>query len=197
MIKTRGLNQLICEPISYQGNLTVGHCSVVGYGDDVGPVTIGKDLTIGAFSILERNVTIGDDCEIGNYCTVYSDATIGSNVKLLSGSRVYWDAQVGDDAIVNGYVSADVIIEAGVRFFGRIAHSHRNHMRDWETTKEPSPIFRRRCFIGIGALIVGAVTIGEDAYVAAGEIVRSDIPDGTVYYKGKVFEKASFRGLIV
>ena len=197
MIVRHGLGHLICEPINYQGQLTVGHNSVVGYGDDAGPVNIGRDLTIGAFSIVERNVTIGDGCAIGNYCTVYSDATIGNNVKLLSGSRVYWDARVGDGAIVNGYVSADVIVEAEVRFFGRIAHSHRNHTRDWETTKEPSPIFRRGCFIGVGALIVGAVTIGEDAYVAAGEVVRTDIPAGTIYYKGRVFEKASFRGLIV
>lgn len=197
MIIEHGLNISIAPSLEYQGDLTVGHCSIIGCGDAAGPISIGRDVTIGAFSIVESNVVVGDRCEIGNYCTVYSESRLGDNVKVLSGSRVYWKAQVGDRAIVNGYVSANVVIESDVRFFGRIAHSHRNHTLDWESTEEPSPVFRRGCFVGVGAMIVGAVTIGENAYIAAGEIVRCDIPADTVFYKSRMFPKASFRGLIV
>jgi acetyltransferase-like isoleucine patch superfamily enzyme len=197
MIKTMGTGHYIADCIDHKGELTIGHCSAVGYGDAPGRAVFGMDVKIGAFSIIERNVTVGDNCEIGNHCMVFSDARIGRRVKLLSGSRVYWDADVGDDAIINGYVSGNVIVENSVRFFGRIAHSHRDHTRDWETTIEPSPVFRAGCFIGLGALIVGAITIGENAYVAAGETVRSDVPPNTVFYKGSLHDKRFFRGLIV
>lgn len=187
----------MCDSISFQGELTVGHCSTLGYGGDSGEVSIGYNLKIGAFVAVERNVIIGDNCEIGNYCTVHSDSKIGNNVKILSGSTVYWGAVIGDGAIINGNISERVVIEQDVRFFGKIAHSHRDHTRDWDTTEEPSPVFRRGSFIGLGAMIVGAINIGENAYVAAGEIVRADLPDNSVFYKNSVYDKKKFRGLIV
>lgn len=197
MITKIGDHVNVSDIVSYTGTLSIGHCSILGYGEKKGKILIGADLKIGAFSIIEYCTDIGDRCEIGNYCTIYSGSTIGNEVKILSGSRVYWDAIVGNRAIINGYVSANVVIEDDVRFFGRIAHSHRNHTLDWETTEEKSPIFKRGCFIGLNALIIGAVTIGENSYIAAGEIVRCNIPPDSVFYKDQIFDKRKFRGFII
>ena len=38
------------------------------------------------------------------------------------------------------------------------------------------PILRRRCRIGIGAVLVPGVEIGEEAFVAAGAVVTKDVP---------------------
>lgn len=200
MIYKKGLNIYIDPTVKFLGSADVGHCSVLGYDDgsmhESGNTIVGNNVKIGAFSIIEKNCYIGNNVEIGNYCTIYEDSYVDDNAKILSGSRVYWGAKVGKGAIVNAYVSANVIIEEDVRFFGRIAHSHRNHTLDWETTVEASPIFKRGCFVGLGALIIGSITIGEYAYVAAGEILRFDIPPNTIFYKGILYNKKDFRGLI-
>ena len=43
----------------------------------------------------------------------------------------------------------------------------------------------------------GEIEIGENSYVAAGEIVRCNIPPESVYYKGRIYEKKYFRGIII
>ena len=200
MINKIGLNIMIDQSVEFFGDAEIGHCSAIGYDDgtmsDSGITKIGKNVKIGAFTIVEKNCIIGDCVEIGNYCTIYEDAIIGDRVKILTGSRIYWGAKIGSESIINAIISANVIIEDSVRFFGRIAHSHRNHTLDWETTEELSPLFKKNCFIGLGALIIGNITIGERAYVAAGEVLRFDLPPDTVFYKGKIHDKQNFRGLI-
>lgn len=196
MIIEEGENIFVSNSIDYEGTLTIGHCSIIGKKSEHSNIYIGLNLQIGAFSIIENDVLIGDNCEIGNYCTIYSDSKIGNDVKILSGSRVYWDAVVGNRCIINGYVSANVIIEDDVRFFGRIAHSHRDHTLDWENTVEESPIFKKGSFIGLGALIIGAVVIGEGAYISAGEKIQYNVPPNSIVYKGKMYNKEIFRGLI-
>ena len=41
-------------------------------------------------------------------------------------------------------------------------------------------VLRRACRIGGGAVLVPGVEVGEEAYVAAGAIVTSDVPPGQV-----------------
>lgn len=201
MIRMRGLNIYVDPTVNFVGDAEVGHCSALGYDDgtmhEPGITTIGHNTKVGAYSIIEKNCYIGNAVEVGNYCTIYEDVYIGDNVKVLSGSRVYWGAKVGDGAIINALISANVIVEENVRFFGRIAHSHRDHTLDWESTVEASPIFRQGCFVGLGALIVGSITIGERAYVAAGEVLRFDLPPDTIFYKNRIYDKKIFRGLII
>lgn len=200
MIYKRGLNIFIDPKVSFAENADIGHCSVLGYDDGTmhadGTTYIGDNFKMGAFSIVEKNCFIGDNVEVGNYCTIYEDAYVDDNAKILSGSRIYWGAKIGKGAIINAFVSSNVIIEENVRFFGRIAHSHRDHTLDWETTIEASPIFKKDCFIGLGALIIGDIIVGERSYVAAGEILRFNLPADTVYYKEKIYDKKKFRGLI-
>ena len=41
-------------------------------------------------------------------------------------------------------------------------------------------VVRRRAAIGSGAIILGGVTIGEDAMIGAGAVVTSDVPAGVL-----------------
>jgi acetyltransferase-like isoleucine patch superfamily enzyme len=91
----------------------------------------------------------------------------------------------------------DVVMEENVRFFGQLAHSHRNHTLSWKKTREPSPVFHKNCMIGVGALVIGPVEVGENSYVASGEVLRYDLPANSVLYRGEVYPKSAFRGLII
>ena len=197
MIQYKGQNIVVSSNIEYTNTLTVGHCSIIGGTDTDCPVKIGENLIVGAFSIIEPGVQIGSNCEISHNCIVYTNVVIGDNVKILDGSRIYSNTIIGNGSIINGGVSERTIIGENVRFFGRIAHSHRNHTLDWDNTNEPSPVFKTGSFIGINALIIGNICIGQNSYIAAGEIVRFNIPDNMVFYKGKLFNKERFREFIV
>ena len=41
-------------------------------------------------------------------------------------------------------------------------------------------VLKRGCYVGVGALLLPGVTIGERAVVAAGAVVTRDVPAGTV-----------------
>jgi acetyltransferase-like isoleucine patch superfamily enzyme len=197
MIQEMGRNIFIAENIHYEGDLTIGHCSAIGLGATTPNIKIGKYLKIGSFCLIDNNVTIGDYCVIEDGCYIYKNTIIGNEVRILNGSRIFGKTKIGDRSIINGSVSQRVIIEEDVRFFGRIAHSHRDHTLDWKTTVEPSPVFRKACIVGINALIIGDVEIGENSYIAAGETVRCDVPANSVFFKGEIHDKRKFRGLII
>ena len=201
MIIEKGLNIYVSPTTKYIDTLEIGHCSIIGSFDDVHEsssiVNIGRNLKMGAFCKISNNVTIGNDCVIEDNCFIYHSTTIGNNVTLVAGSKIFARCQIGDNVIITGAISQRVVIEDNVRYFGMIAHSHYNRTLPWKTTSEPSPVFRKGCIIGVNTLIIGDVEIGENAYVAAGEIVRCNVPADSVYYKGKIYEKKHFRGIVV
>jgi acetyltransferase-like isoleucine patch superfamily enzyme len=127
---------------------------------------------------------------------VGAGARIGSGTKLLYGSQLFNNCRIGRNCIVGGDVSERVVLEDNVTFMGSIAHSHRNPTADWDTTDEPSPVFKRGCVVGVEALIIGGITIGEGAYIGAREVVRTDVPPQTVVYKGKWRPMAEWRGFL-
>ncbi|MBN8682305.1 MAG: acyl-ACP--UDP-N-acetylglucosamine O-acyltransferase [Chitinophagales bacterium] len=49
---------------------------------------IGKNVTIGAFTVIEEDVEIGDDCWIGNNVTIMNGARIGNNCRIFPGAVV-------------------------------------------------------------------------------------------------------------
>lgn len=189
-------SNIISSDVIFSGMYEIGHYNVIGKMSNNSHIIIGNNFKMGSFSKIEDNVHIGNNCYLGDYCGIYQLCELGNNVIIEHGSRIYARCKVGNNVIISGNVSQRVIIEDGVRFLGRIAHSHRDHTRDWKKTIEPSPIFRKGCFIGINSLIIGNVEIGENAYISAGEIVRTNVPKDSVLLKGKIYPKSFFKGFI-
>lgn len=186
----------IIENITFGENVKLGRFCILG--DAALPTTnVGDNVTIGDYCKIAGNVIIGNGCAIEDNCLIYKGSILGENVRLVNGSKVFGRCEIGNNSIINGSISQRVIIEENVRFFGRIAHSHRNHNLDWKTTAEPSPVFKKGCFVGINALIIGPIVIGENAYVGAGEIVRQNVPDNYAFIKGRLIEKSKLRGFII
>lgn len=175
-------------------NVSIGDYTIIG--SKHGDVTIQQNTKIGDFCKIEGNVTIGKNCSIGDYSLICKNTQIGDNVTILPGSKIYSKCNIGNNVIINGSVSQRVNLEDNVRFFGRVAHSHRDHTLDWKATEEKSPIIKKGAIVCIDALIIGPVEIGENAYISAGEIVRFNIPQNKILYNGRLFDKDKFRGFI-
>lgn len=191
------MNNIISLDVQLDSSCQIGKFNIIGRDTNASCVKIGSNLKLGSYSKIEDDVVIGSNCQIGDYCGVYYKTEMGDNVVLEHGSKIFARCKIGNNVIINANVSQRVIMEDGVKFFGRIAHSHRNHTVSWKDTIEPSPVFKKNSFIGINALIIGDVIIGENSYISAGEIVRTNIEPNKVVYKGKVYDKGFFKGLIV
>ena len=189
-------NIFISKNVNVEG-LKIGNFSMIG-DDNEQPrnLTLGKNISIGRFCFIEGTVFIGDNFILDDYCAVYSGAKIGNNVKLLYGKKIYGNAQIGNNCIIGGNIPERCILGDKVTFMGEVAHSHYNPMLDWDTTDEPSPTIGDGSIIGVNALIVGGITIGNNCYVSAGEIIRTNLEDNMVFLKGKVIPISKFKGLI-
>ena len=82
---------------------------------------IGKNVTIGPFSVIEAGVIIGDDSNIGSHTVIDQKTSIGKNCKIFSNIHIYHGTNIGDNAIIH---SGTVIGSDG---FGFVTDQDINH----------------------------------------------------------------------
>jgi serine acetyltransferase len=195
--ETIGTGIFVHDKVKIGKNVTIGHCSCIGFGDpDDGEIIIEDNVSIGAFCVIHFGAIIRESANIDHKCVIGIEAEIGRNTQVLSGKEVTFKAKVGANCIIGGNVADRTIIEDDVRYFGEIAHTHRDASLSWDGTEEPSPIIYKGSFVGVNALIIGARKIGPCAYVGAGEIVRTDVGEGIALIEGKRQTVKSLRGFI-
>lgn len=177
-------------------NVSIGHGSCIGFGDPLDrEIIIGDNVSIGAFCVVHFGVTIGSECSIDHYCRIGEDAVLGKKTRLLYGKHVYDLATIGDSCIIGGHVADRTVIEDNVTYMGEIAHSHRDPTLDWDENEEPSPFIGKGSIVGVNAILLGGIKVGPCAYIAAGEIARTDVPEGKILYKGELKNLSDMRGM--
>lgn len=124
---------------------------------------IGEGTRIGNFVLIRDRTIIGNECVIGSYVDIEGDARIGNRVSLQSGC----------------YITRGVLIEDDVFCGPRIVTMNDKRI----TYRRSSLVFDRRAprilraaRIGGGSMLCPGVTIGENAFVAAGSVVTRDVP---------------------
>ena len=177
--------------LDVRGNISVGKdCSIdvnvilegeIVLGDNVsiGPNSILKDVEIGNNTVIEAfshlvSSKVGSNCSIGPYARlregsyVDDEAKIGNFVetkktKIGKSSKAnhfayLGDAEIGDESNVGaGTITCN--------YDGKNKHK----------TKIGS-----KSFVGTNSSLVAPVTIGSNAYVAAGSVITKDVPDNAL-----------------
>jgi UDP-2-acetamido-3-amino-2,3-dideoxy-glucuronate N-acetyltransferase len=189
---------IISSKTIFEGDYSLSHNVIIGYkhGKSEHPTILGKDIKIGSFTVIEDDVRIGHSSYVDHYCAVNSGTRIGVNSRILYGAKIHSNCQIGNNCIIGGDIPERIVIENDVTFLGAIAHSYRNATYDWDEVDEPSPTIKEGSVIGLNALIIGGINIGSNCYVGAGEILRHDLPNNSVYLHGRVHQIVQFRGLI-
>lgn len=182
----------------FNGNASVGFCSYVGYEatDETDSVCVGDGVCIGAFCLIEGGVHLADGVEVDHYCRISYGSRIGIGTRVLYRAQIFDEVLIGENCIISGELVDRTIVEDCVRFQGETAHLHTDTTGDWDETVEPSPIIKRGSFVGVGAILIGGITIGPRAYVAAGERVTCDVPEGMFLKGGELRRIADLRGMI-
>lgn len=136
----------------------VHHSSFVDQG-----AVIGRGTKIWHFSHILSGARIGERCSFGQNVSVAGGTVIGDNVKVQNNVSIYEGTIIEDDV----FLGPSCVLT-------NVSNPRSQVLRKslYEGT-----LLRRGCSIGANATIVCGTTIGRYAFVAAGAVVVSDVPD--------------------
>jgi bifunctional UDP-N-acetylglucosamine pyrophosphorylase/glucosamine-1-phosphate N-acetyltransferase len=171
-------------------------------------VDVGADTVIHPCVFLERGTRVGAACEIHSGARIVSstigDRAIIRNHTVITDSTVAADAQVGPFAHlrpggnVGEHARVGNFVELKQTTLG--AYSKANHLAylgnatigsrvnvgagtitcNYDGMKKYDTVIEDQAFVGSNATLVAPITIGRDAYIAAGSAVTADVPAGAL-----------------
>lgn len=143
------------------------------------PAEVGEGATICAGAVLVAGARVGPRAVVGDQANVRERAQIGEGTVVGRGSAVDNDVVVGDRVRIQTgcYITAystiedDVFVAPGVTLTND--HTMARHGRERPIK---GATLRRACRVGGGAVLLPAVEVGEEAFVAAAAVVTRDVP---------------------
>ncbi|HBI27280.1 MAG TPA: hypothetical protein DDY25_06100 [Peptococcaceae bacterium] len=154
--------------------------STVKEEHELKPLLIGRNCTIGTGVIVYQGTEMQDSCFLGDNSSVRENCQLGEAV--LIGQRVVVEngVEIGDYTKIQtgAYITASTEIEEHVFVAPMVTTTNDNYMGRTEKrfADRRGPTFKKGCRIGGGVILLPGVTIGEEAFIAAGSIVPRDIP---------------------
>lgn len=133
---------------------------------DVQSKIIGNNTKIWQYCVVLPNAIIGDNCNICSHCFIENHVKIGNNVTIKNGVYL-WDG---------------IEIEDEVQIGPNVTFTNDKYPRAKQPFNIQKIIIKKRASIGAGSIILGGVTIGENAMIGAGSVVTKDIPDNELWF---------------
>jgi UDP-2-acetamido-3-amino-2,3-dideoxy-glucuronate N-acetyltransferase len=171
------------------------------HGSFISPLaTLGSDVRIGRFCIVEDGVELADGVVLEDYAMVQAGSRIGARTKIGTytkvgrGVRIGADCsftsfceirdqcQLGDRVLMGsrGTLSAGTVVEDEVVMkYAFVVTDTPDLLKNNE--KSPGRLKRKSRF-GASVVIMPSVTIGENAEIGACSQVRKDVPDNQVWF---------------
>lgn len=158
---------------SIDDSATVGY----EYDSDAAPTTIGSNGTIRAGTIIYCDVTIGEDFATGHNALIREETTIGDDVLVGTNSVIDGYSEVGSHVSIQTgvYVPSHTTIEDNV-FLGPCCVLTNDSYPIRQEADLEGPTIEKGASVGANATILPNVTVGENAFVAAGAVVIDDVP---------------------
>jgi acetyltransferase-like isoleucine patch superfamily enzyme len=148
-------------------------------GGELEPLVLEEGVVICAQAIVFAGSRIGAGSIVGDQAYVRERTTIGADTVIGRASGIDNDVTVGDRVRIQSqvYVTAYSLVEDDV-FVGPCAMTTNDDKmgRLERGTPLRGATLRRACRVGGGAVLLPGVEIGEEAFVAAGAVVTSDVP---------------------
>lgn len=153
--------------------------------ETVPPSVIGNDCIVGTSAVIYAGCTLGNKVLVADLATVREAVTIGEGTIIGRGAAVENKCSVGSYCKIetNVYLTAYSVVEDRCFLAPCVATSNDNFVG---RTKERFKHFKGLTLkkggrVGTHATILPGKTIGEDALVAAGALVTSDLEPRKVY----------------
>ena len=173
-------------------------------------VKIGQDTVIHPFTILSGVTDIGEDCQIGPGARIsdskigsgvsvrdshvvaseVGDGTrIGPFANLRPGSATGKNCKIGDFVELKNAQLADGVSAGHLTYLGDAEIGPRTNIGagtitcNYDIFRNPTKsttVVGADVFIGTHSTLVAPVTVGDDAYTAAGSVITEDVPPGAL-----------------
>jgi acetyltransferase-like isoleucine patch superfamily enzyme len=146
---------------------------------DVGQLALAAGVTICSGAVVFAGATLGEQAIVGDQSFVRERSSVGAGSVIGRGSVIDNDVSLGARVRVqsNVYLTAFSIVEDDVFVGPGVVTTNDDTMaRHPPGAPLRGATLRRACRIGGGAVLTPGVEIGEEAFVAAGALVTSDVP---------------------
>lgn len=124
---------------------------------------LGPDTRVWHFAHICGGARIGAGCSLGQNVFVGNDVRIGSNVKVQNNVSVYDAVTIEDDVFCGPSM-----------VFTNVYNPRSSVVRKDQYRRT---LVRRGATLGANCTIVCGATIGAWAFIAAGAVVKGDVPD--------------------
>ena len=127
------------------------------------PCDIGEGTKIWHFCHIMAHAKIGSGCVLGQNVNIASFVIIGNNVRIQNNVSIYTGVEIEDDVFCGPSCVFTNVLNP------RSQISRKDEYR--------RTLVRRGATIGANATIICGITIGRYAFIGAGAVVRTDVPD--------------------
>jgi acetyltransferase-like isoleucine patch superfamily enzyme len=150
------------RPLTYQPRVTIGKdCAIGPHAVIFYDVDIGHNTLLGDGISLREQVKVGHHCVIGRHVTINYNTTIGNNTKIMDMAHITGNCWVGNNVFIG--MSACT------------ANDNYLVTREYNEEAAKGPIISDKVTVGVGAVMLPGICIGEGAFIGANSLVSKDV----------------------
>ena len=139
-------------------NVTIDNFSIIEDN-----VIIGNNVKIGPFCIIKQNAVIGDDCVFSAYCEIRTNVLIGKNSTFGSRCTICANTTIGANVTVKyGFVTTTLDFESNIDL--------------------PAGSVGDKSMIGANVILMPGAKIGSRCMIGACSQVRDIVPDEEIWF---------------
>ena len=178
----------IGEGVAIQDNAVIGKSPFLGPRSSAprtepAPTLLGDGVAVLSGAVIFAGAHLDRGAIAGDQCQIRERSTVGAGSVVGRGSAIDNDVAVGEGVRIqtNCYLTGHMVVADHVFVGPGVTTTNDNTMaRQPLDAPLTAPRLERACRVGGGAVICPAVTIGAEAYVAAGSVVVRDVPPRAV-----------------
>lgn len=143
------------------------------------------------------NENVPDSTKIWQFCVIFPMCKIGENCNICANVLIENNVEIGNNVTIKCGVQVwdGITLEDNVMIGSNVTFT--NDMFPRSKNKEWTQLKTRVCkgaTIGAGSVILPGLTIGENAFIAAGSVVTKDVPAGELWMgsPAKFYRKVDF-----
>ena len=145
--------------------------------EDSSTTYIYYDVKIGKDTVIHPNTTIKSDVEIGDNCE------IGPNSYIREGCRLANKVKIGSFVEIKKTIVGEGTKIPHLSYMGDCEIGEKTNIGcgtitcNYDGFNKSKTIIGNNCFIGSNTNLIAPVTVGDNAFIAAGSTITDDVPE--------------------